>query len=183
MELYVSLRTHPTLHRVIKWLVFATLTFTFLCTAASLPSVALENQAVRNFVWQTDKSTGSEIAASLSAPSLNFFDVGDLSMYSLYLVQSTLSGLSDATGINVDRSLKNSLIAIFHDTKVFSRLKTDRQAFTALGIPDDVLDDISQRVPDDAKCFTTTRTDAKGDIVFTVILLSEKFNDCLMGGL
>jgi hypothetical protein len=30
---------------------------------------------------------------------------------------------------------KKSLIAIFYDTNVFSRLKTEARSFTALGIP------------------------------------------------
>ena len=52
-----------------------------------------------------------------------------------------------------------------------------------MGIPDDVIDTLKQQITDDAKCISTTRTDDKNNIVFTVILLSENFNECLIGGL
>jgi hypothetical protein len=168
---------------VIMTVVLITLSSIVLCSDASSPSIALEAQNGDGFVWQRDKLTGAEIAASQNDSSINFLDVGDLSIYSLYLVQQVLSDLSDATGKKVDRDLKKSSIAIFHDTNVFSRLKTDRQSFTALGIPDDVIDDLRQRITDDAKCISTTRTDDKNNIIFSVILLSEKFNNCLIGGL
>jgi hypothetical protein len=63
---------------------------------------------------------------------------------------------------------------------VFSRLKTEAKA---LGIPEDVIDDLRQRIADDARCIAASRTDDKNNIVFTVILLSEKFDECLIGGL
>ena len=156
----------------------------FWCICAkTLPVSASDTRNDDSFVWQKDKSTSAEIAASQSEPSLNFFDVGDLSIHSLHLVQRVLDQISSATGQNVDRSLKKSLIAIFHDTKVFSRLKDERQAFNSVGIPNDIIDDLRQRVTDDAKCLSMTRTDDKNDIVFTIILLSEKSNDCLVSGL
>lgn len=147
------------------------------------PSIASEGQSADNFVWQKNKSTGLEIAASQSEPALNFFDVGDLSAYSLYLVQQVLGDISRVAGKKIDRTLKSSSIAIFHDTNVFSRLKSDRKSFSALGIPDDVIDDLRGRITDDAKCISSTRTDDQNNIVFTVVLLSEKFNECLIGGL
>jgi len=147
------------------------------------PCIALEEQSFPHFIWQMDKANETEIAVSKGEPSLNFFDVGNLSTFSLYLVQQVLSDISRAAGKKVDRNLPSSSIAIFHDTNVFLRLKTDRAAFTTMGIPEDVIEDLKGRVTDDARCLANTRTDAKGEIVFTVILLSERFNDCLIGGL
>jgi hypothetical protein len=154
----------------------------FGSVACSL-SIASEGQGTDNFVWQKNRSTGLEIAASQSEPALNFFDVGDLSAYSLYLVQQVLGDIARIAGKKIDRTLKSSSVAIFHDTNVFSRLKADRKSFSALGIPDDVIDDLKGRITDDAKCISSTRTDDQNNIVFTVILLSEKFNECLIGGL
>jgi hypothetical protein len=153
------------------------------CFLASSSCGAQDARMIDDFVWQKDKLTGVERAASLGESSLGFFDVGDLSYYSLYLVRQTLGSLADATGEKIDTSMKRSTIAIFHDTKVFSRLKSDRQSFTALGIPDDTLDRMQQRVKEDAKCIYETRSDDTSNVFLTVILLSENFNECLIHGL
>lgn len=153
------------------------------CWNVVSPCAAAEARYIDDFVWKKDKLTGVESASSQGDSSLNFFDVGDLSQYSLYLVQHVLASLSNATGKRIDRSLKESSIAIFHDSKVFSRLKTEKRSFTALGISDEVLDQLRARAGDDVKCVSMTRTDEKNSIVFTVILLSEKSDECLIGGL
>lgn len=167
---------------VTRAIAVALISFSLLACGIS-PCAAQEEQSFPHFIWQGDKSTGLEIAVSNGEPTLNFFDVGNLSMNSLYLVQQVLGDISRAAGKKVDRSLASASIAVFHDTNVFLRLKTDRAAFTTMGIPEDVIDDLKGRITDDARCLSNSRTDAKGNVIFTVILLSEKFHDCLIGGL
>jgi len=150
------------------------------------PSYCLADEApiVDDFYWQKEKSSGLEIASSLSGPSFNFFDVGDLSHYSLYLVQQVLGSLSNATEVAIDRELKSSSLSIIHDTKVFYRLKNEKERFRVLGISDEVIADLEKRASDDTtKCLTMTHSDKNSDIKFTVILLSENFHSCLVGGL
>ncbi|MDP3074727.1 MAG: hypothetical protein Q8N40_03720 [Bradyrhizobium sp.] len=154
------------------------------CGGAPTYSLAEEAPTVDDFDWGKEKSTGIGIASSLSAPSFNFFDVGDLSYYSLYLVHQVLGSLSNATGVAVDRGLKSSSLSIVHDTKVFDRLRSEKQHFRVLGISDAVIESLAQRASDDTTtCLTMTHSDENGDIKFTIILLSEKFNNCLISGL
>jgi hypothetical protein len=89
---------------------------------------------VDDLAWKKDNSSGNELAASRSDPSFNFFDVGDLSYYSQYLVEQDLRRISAAAGLTIERSpAKNSSVAIVHDTKVFSRLKNDKPSSILLG--------------------------------------------------
>jgi hypothetical protein len=161
----------------------AALVSTFWYFSAIPSGVAAEARFIDDFVWKKDKLTGVESASSQRDPSFNFFDVGDLSQYSLYLVQHVLGELSNATGKKIDKSLKESSIAIFHDSKVFLRLKTEKQSFAALGVSEEVIDQLRARANDNVTCLSMTRTDEKNSIIFTVILLSEKSNECLVGGL
>jgi len=157
-----------------------------LCIAGGLTGYCLAEEAptTDDFYWSREKPSGVEIASSLSDPSLNFFDVGDLSYYSLYLVQQLLGSLSGATGIAIDRNLKSSSLSIIHDTKVFYRLKNEKDRFRALGISDVVIESLEKRAADETtKCVTMTHSDENGDIKFTIVLLSEKFHDCLIAGL
>jgi hypothetical protein len=160
--------------------VFLQIIFSVLSSSSCFAQAA---PMIDDFTWQKDKLTDVERAASLGEASIGFFDVGDLSSYSLYLVRQTLGNIADATGEKIDPSVKRSTIAIFHDTQVFSRLKNDRRSFTNLGIPDDTLDRMQQRVKGDAKCIYETRSDDAGNIFLTVILLSDNFNECLIHGL
>jgi hypothetical protein len=123
----------------------ASLVFVLCCFGVSSVSFAQEMRTVDGFYWQRQKSTGDETAASRSDSSINFLDVGGLSNYSTYLVQETLGSISDAAGKKVDRSLKNAAIIIVHDTDVFSRLKSDRNAFSVLGIPDSFIDELQKK--------------------------------------
>ncbi|NYG45679.1 hypothetical protein GGD67_003140 [Bradyrhizobium sp. IAR9] len=166
----------------VRAMAVALISFSLLACGVS-PSVAQEDQSFQHFIWQRDESNGMEVAMSTGEPAFNFFDVGNLSPNSLYLVQQVLGDISRAAGKKVDRSLTSSSIAVFHDTNVFLRLKNDRAAFTTMGIPEHVIDDLKGRITDDARCLSHTRTDAKGNVIFTVILLSERFNDCLVSGL
>lgn len=167
-----------------KPVMLALLLTALCCGGAPSYSLAEEVPIVDDFYWQKEKSSGVEIASSLSDPSINFFDVGDLSHYSLYLVQQVLGSFSNATEVATDRKLKNSSISIIHDTKVFYRLKNEKERFRVLGISDEVIADLEQRASDDTtKCLTMTHSDKNSDIKFTIILLSENFHSCLVGGL
>jgi hypothetical protein len=57
---------------------------------------AQDARTLANFTWKKDVSTGNELAASRFDPSFNFFDVGDLSYYSQYLVEQDLRRLAAA---------------------------------------------------------------------------------------
>jgi len=145
----------------------------------------LDASTLGDFVWKKDVSTGNELAASRSDSSFNFFDVGDLSYYSEVLVEQDLRRISAAAGIAIERNpTKKSTIAIFHDSKVFSRLKTDKPAFNSLGLPDNILEALEKQVTSDTtKCLNMTITDEKNNVFTTIVLLSEKFDGCLVGGL
>jgi hypothetical protein len=130
-------------------------------------------------------ATGKELTASRSDPSFNFFDVGDLSYYSQYLVEQDLRRLSAASGLTIEHTpAKNSSVSIVHDTKVFERLKNNKPAFKSLGFSDYEITTLEKQVTSDSpKCLTMTITDGNNNIVTTIILLSEKFDGCLVGGL
>jgi hypothetical protein len=138
-----------------------------------------------DFIWKKDVSTGSELAASRSDSAFNFFDIGDLSYYSEVLVEQDFRRIAAAAGLTIERSpAKNSTVAIFHDAKVFSRLRNDKPAFNSMGLPDNVLGALEKQVTSDtSKCLTMTITDEKNNIINTIILVSEKFDQCLVGGL
>lgn len=155
-----------------------------LLDAARCPAFAEDSRNLATFSWKMDRTTGKELALSRSDNSFNYFDVGDLSYYSLYLVQRDLGRISAATGLTIDRSSKtSSSIAIVHDTKVFSRLKNDKQSFRVLGIPDNIIALLEQGISDDTKCASVTVDDGQSNVLFSVILLSEKFDQCLVRGI
>ena len=148
-------------------------------------SVAQEARQLGSFIWKMGVATGKELAASRSDASFNFFDVGDLSYYSHYLVEQDLRRISKAAGLTIERApSKNSSVLIVHDTKVFARLKNDNPAFKSLGFSDEMIAFLEKQVTSDSpKCLTTTITDEENNITGTVILLSEKFDSCLLIGL
>ncbi|MBR0857123.1 hypothetical protein [Bradyrhizobium liaoningense] len=137
-----------------------------------------------SFNWKKDASTGNELAASRSDSSFNYFDIGDLSYDSQSLVEQDLRRLSAAAGLTIDHTpAKNSSVSIVHDTKVFERLKYDKPAFKSLGFSDYEIETLEKQVTSESpKCLTMTVTDGNNGIVTTVILLSERFNNCLVSG-
>jgi hypothetical protein len=114
---------------VMKPVMLALLLAVLCCGGGPSYCLAEEAPIADDFYWQKEKSSGVEIASSLSDPSMNFFDVGDLSHYNLYLVQQVLGSLSGATEVAIDRKLKNSSLSIIHDTKVFYRLKNEIESW------------------------------------------------------
>jgi hypothetical protein len=184
------MRAKPEATAPILPLVLALSVSLLCCFGALSPSLAQDTSAqdartLADFVWKKDVSTGNELAASRSDSSFNFFDVGDLSYYSQYLVEQDLHRLSAAAALTIDHTpAKNSSIAIVHDTKVFARLKNDKPAFKSLGFSDYELETLEKQVTSDSpKCLTMTLADGDNGIVNTVVLLSEKFDGCLVGAL
>lgn len=159
--------------------------YLLLCLGALSASAAQEARIEDSFIWKNDAATGAELAASRSDNSFNFFDVGDLSYYSQHLVEQDLRRLSKAAGLTIEHvPSKDSSVLIVHDTKVFARLKNDKPAFKSLGFSDEMIAFLEKQVTSDSpKCLTTTITDKKNSITGTVILLSEKFDSCLLSGL
>ena len=87
----------------------------------------------------------------------------------------------NAAGIAIERGpTKSSSIAIFHDTKVFDRLKNDKASFRSVGLSDNVLEMLEKKITtDDTKCVTMTIADGRNDVVNTIVLLSQKYDACL----
>lgn len=158
-----------------------TLLVAVLATSARAQGIHIAD----GFVWNTDKVTGNDIAMSRTDSSINFVDVGDLSNYSAPLVQEALRSIADAAGKTVDRNLKRVAIVIVHDTNVFTRLKTDRDAFSVFGIPDFFIHEFKKRYVEDPAmtCINTSTDDKDNNVVFTTILVSKKFDVCVIGGL
>jgi hypothetical protein len=141
-------------------------------------------RTLANFTWRKDVSTGGDLAASRFDTSFNFFDIGDLSQYSQYLVEQDLRLLAAAARLTIDHTpAKKSSISIVHDTKVFERLKNDKSAFKSLGFSDYEIETLEKQTTDTSKCLTMTVTDGNNGIVTTVVLLSQKFDGCLVGAL
>jgi hypothetical protein len=137
------------------------------------------------YIWKKDNVTGNDIALSRSDPSLNFVDVGDLSNNSINLVQGALGSIAGAAGKTVDRNLEKVAIIIIHDTNVFTRLKADRGAFSVMGVPDFFIYELQKRYAEapDMTCINISTDDKDSNVVFTTILVSKKFDSCLIGGL
>jgi hypothetical protein len=157
----------------------------FCCIGTALSyaqdTTAQEARTLDNFDWRKDVPTGNEFAVSRGDSSFNFFDVGDLSYYSQYLVEQDLRRLAAAAGLTIDHTpAKKSSISMVHDTQVFARLKNDKPSFKALGFPDYLIALLEKQVTSDSpKCLVMTIPDDNIDIVTTVVLLSEKFDGCL----
>jgi hypothetical protein len=184
------MRVKPDATAPILPLVLALSVSLLCCFGASSPSLAQDTSdqgahTLGHFDWKKNASTGSELAVSRSDPSFNFFDVGDLSYYSLYLVEQDLRRLAAAAGLTIDHTpAKNSSVSIVHDPQVFARLKNDKSAFKSLGFSDYEIETLEKQVTSDSpKCLTMTIADENTDIVTTIILLSEKFDGCLSRGL
>lgn len=170
---------------VLVFLAVPLFAFGFRWTAGTFDN-GIKKQAIDDFIWGQPKSSGNTLALSRSNEAFNFFDIGDLALSSQPLVQDALNKLSHFSGVKIDRGPgKNSSIAIFHDTNVFTRLKDDRQAFRAVGLSEPIIDELTQRAPEDARCVTLTRTDDEMNIVLTVVLSSQQadFHGCLVSGL
>jgi hypothetical protein len=153
---------------------------------ASLNAILCCAQATASeekYIWNKDVATGKDIALSLNDQPINYVLVGDLSYYSIYLVQTLTNMLSNSAGRTVDRTFKLYSLIVVHDTNVFARLRSDKKSFNALGVPEFMVDSIAARAPVDAKCSYSTFSDSGYDLNATVLLLSEKFDDCLTQGL
>lgn len=170
--------TLPTFLSIVCWLGASSLSF-------AQGTSAQDARTLADFIWKIDGSTGVELAASRSDASFNFFDVGDLSYYSEVSVEQDLRRIAAAAGLAMERSpAKSSTIEIFHDAKVFSRLRDDKPAFNRLGLPNNILEDLEKQVTSDTgRCLSMTVTDEKNNIVNTIVLLSEKLDGCLVHGL
>jgi hypothetical protein len=156
-----------------------------ICWLLSLsPSLAQDAGILDHFTWKKNSISGIDLAGSQSKSSFNFFDVGDLSSNSQQLVEQDIDRLSSAAGLTVDRSSGTSpTLAIVHDSTAFSRLRNDKAAFRSLGIPESLLATFESQISETSTCATLTLIDDKGDIRVTIVLLSEKFNVCLLNGL
>jgi hypothetical protein len=157
----------------------------FIIYISSLsPSLAQEARILDHFMWKKNSVSGNEIAGSQSKSSFNFFDVGDLSNNSLQLVEQDIDRISSAAGLAVDRSSGTSpTLVIVHDSTAFSRLRNDKAAFRSLGLPESLLTTLESQISETSTCATLTLIDDNSDIRVTVVLLSEKFNVCLLNGL
>jgi hypothetical protein len=161
-----------------------TLAFIICCLFSSSPSFEQDKDVLDHFMWKKSSVSGSELAGSQSQASFNFFDVGDLSHYSKQLVERDIGRISSAARLTVDRSSGTSpTLAIVHDSSAFSRLRNDKAAFHSLGLPDSLLTTLDRQISETSTCATLTLIDDKGDIRVTIVLLSEKFNVCLLSGL
>jgi hypothetical protein len=148
------------------------------------PSLAQDAHILDHFMWEKNSVSGIELAGSQRKSSFNFFDVGDLSSNSQQLVEQDIDRISRAAGLTVDRSSGTSpTLAIVHDSTAFSRLRNDKAAFRSLGIPEGLLTKFESQISETSTCATLTLTDDKADIRVTIVLLSEKFNVCLLSGL
>jgi hypothetical protein len=152
-----------------------------LSASAVTVSVAQEPGIEDSFAWKKDEVSGKELAASRNEASFNYFDVGDLSYYSQYLVEQDVKMLADAAGMTIEHvPAKHSSIVIVHDSKVFERLRSDKPAFRSLGFSDEMVAMLEQQITSDTpKCLTTTVSDGQNNITGTIVLLSEKFDACL----
>ena len=159
-------------------LVIAALTFSFVDNC-----YAQATSFYDGYAWTSDKEANRDIANSRGEESLNFKIVGNLSYYSFYLVERSVSLLANEAGLTVDRSAPNFSILVVHDENAFTRLRNDKKSFEELGLPPFVIEAIDKQASQDAKCFTSTFSDSSADITLTVILLSDKYNGCLVRGL
>lgn len=155
-----------------------------ICISSFSSSLAQDAHILDHFLWKKNSVSGNEIAGSQSKSSFSFFDVGDLSSNSQQRVEQDIDRISSAAGLTVDRgSGTSATLAIVHDSTAFSRLRNDKAAFRSLGIPESLLTTLESQISETSTCATLTLTDDKGDIRATIVLLSEKFNACLLAGL
>lgn len=154
------------------------------CPDAVSVSVAQESRSADGFDWKATND-GREFAASLGVASFNFFDVGDLSSHSLHSVERDLRRLAAAAGVKLDHtSGTKASVAIVHDTKVFERLKNDKSSFKILGFSEYLVSKLEEQVTSDTpKCLAMTFADERAEITSTIILLSERADNCLSSGL
>ncbi|MBV9479954.1 hypothetical protein [Bradyrhizobium sp.] len=167
-------------------LLFSAFASILFCGRFSTASLAEENRVVDELIWGQAKSTGRMVALSRDDEAFNFFDIGNLSQSSQPLVHEALNKLSSASGVRIERGPDKSWsIGIFHDANVFARLKNDKQAFRVVGVPDELIGALEQRLADDTKCITMTRSDSEENVLLTVILSSQQtnFDECLVSGL
>jgi hypothetical protein len=136
-----------------------------------------------DFFWGHDPASNRELAISRNETPINYIVVGDLSQFSLHLINQYVRALSEISGLPIDRKYGSVSLAIVHDTKVFDRLKNDRKSFAQLGISESSLDVLASKAVEGTRCAFSSFVSEKQDINATVILLSEQFDDCLINGL
>ena len=146
------------------------------CGAQNAPSP-------NSYLWSKDASTDEEIALSLPDRPLNFLVVGDLAANSYYLIDQLFYLLADAAGLKMNRELKSYALLIIHDKNVFARLKSgDNNAFTKLGISENIVNLMRDSLTEDGTClfetFPTDKTDDR-NIAGTVVLVSAQYHTCL----
>jgi hypothetical protein len=138
---------------------------------------------VDNFFWGKDPASNKDVAISRNEMPVNYILVGDLSQFSLHLINQYIKMLTEVSGLQMDRKYSKVSLAIVHDSKVFDRLKNDRKSFSRLGISESSLDVLASKTVEGTKCAFDSFISEKQDINATIILLSEQFDDCLIAGL
>jgi hypothetical protein len=149
---------------------------------AGYPSNA-QDPPFDDYVWFKAMLSDREIASSRRDAVLNYLEVGDLSASSYYLVDQTFKLLADISKMKVDKELKTFSLIVLHDTRAFERLKNDKNSFSILGIPDTMLLELEKQTKDGLKCQSVSFVDRNADIISTVIMISEKYHDCLFQGI
>jgi antitoxin HicB len=123
-----------------------------------------------SYVWFKDLLSDREIASSRRDAVLNYLEVGDLL-------------LADVSKMKVDTELKTFSLIVIHDTRAFERLKNDKNSFSVLGLTDAMLLELEKQTKDGLKCQSVSFVDRNHDIISTLIMISEKYHDCLFQGI
>ena len=151
-----------------------------VCAVGAVPVFSQTAQPYENYLSDKDSKTGQEVAVSLPDAPVNFMIVGDLNQYSFNTVFEFFVLLSNATAIRIDSGKKEYILYVVHDRQVFARLKSNKAFFTSLGIPDHIVDVLTQRMKEGTKCLVETfPTSTRDDLAATVVLLSERYEDYL----
>jgi len=136
-----------------------------------------------NYIWDKDVATNKDMAMSRGRTPVNYIVVGNLSQFSLYLINQYINVLSHVADLQINRDLGSFSIAVIHDSKVFDRLKNDKKSFGQLGIDADTIEVLAAQTSDNAKCVEAIFAGDNHEIKSSIILLSERFNECLIRGL
>ena len=101
--------------------------------------------------------------------------------HSYHVVSSFFHLLSNAGKLKLDPEKKDYVLWVFHDTQVFAHLKNNKGYFTAIGIPNAIVDVLAQKTKEGVKCVVETFPGSSGDnLAATVVLLSEQQDECLL---
>jgi hypothetical protein len=152
------------------------------CSSSS-PCSGLDIALEDRYNWAPGVSDKRDLAASFDRTSIRAVEVGDLSGFSLYLVERFFKLVAGSAGLTVDDNLKHYDLIVVHDSKAFQRLRTDQSAYSWFGLTDAMISTLRQVSPPDAKCVFSTFPTAENDNVTTVIILSVQFDSCVIRGL